>query len=95
MLELPEFVELPELPVEVWEDSRLSLQSVDSNSSSSGFSELSSDTSEDSEESSLLTSEGDSETVESRPVPSISENTIAMTREPIKRETNTAITCIQ
>ena len=79
--------------MEVWEDSSLSLQSVDSNSSSSGLSELSSeDTSDDSEESSLLTSEVVSATVESLPVPSISANTIAITRDPINRETKTAMT---
>ena len=79
--------------MEVWEDSRLSLQSVDSNSSSSGLSELSSeDTSDDSEESSLLTSEVVSATVESLPVPSISANTNAITRDPINRETKTAMT---
>ena len=81
--------------MEVWEDSRLSLQSVDSNSSSSGLSELSSevsDCSDDSEERLLVTSEVVSATVESLPVPSMSANTIAITRDPINRETKTAMT---
>ena len=91
-------LEEPELPEElvVVEDSRESLQSVDSNSSSNG-------SLDSSEESSLLISELSAEdsddsllpTVEIRPVPSTSPRAIATTRLPRKRATKTPITWIQ
>ena len=94
-----EVLEEPELPEElvVVEDSRESLQSVDSNSSSNG-------SLDSSEESSLLISELSAEdsddslllpTVEIRPVPSTSPRAIATTRLLRKRATKTPITWIQ
>ena len=95
-----EVLEEPELPEElvVVEDSRESLQSVDSNSSSNGSLDSSEDDSlagsevsaEDADDSPLLVP-----TVEIRPVPSTSPRAIATTRLLRKRATKTPITWIQ
>ena len=88
---------MPEEPPVVVEDSSESLQSVDSNSSSSGFSEDSSETgsltiSETSDDSGWEDPLEVLPTVEIRPVPSISARTIAAARLPKNRATKTPIT---
>lgn len=96
MLLLEEPLEEPPVVVE---DSRVSLQSVDSKSSSRG---LSSSSEERALLSSSLVSEDSMEgsplvllTVEIRPVPSMSARAIATTRLPKNRATKTPITCTQ